>query len=233
MKQRISAYILSSLLLLLPLRVLSQEKGAQRSKPALLQGMSILTEVGTPIAHVLGGDVFGLEAAFRVNLRNHYFPIAEVGYGKYDATNDETHLTYKANAPYFRLGCDVNMLKDKTQNNRLLVGGRLGYSPYSFDASGPSVKDPIWGTDRPLDISSPSLSRVWLEITLGLEAEIARNFHLQLGVRYRTKLSETAFDQGTPYYVPGFGAMGDSGFALTYNLIFDLSKKIIKQSTPK
>ena len=48
------------------------------------------------------------EAALRLNLKNKYFPIFEMGWGVCDHDEFSTGLHYKTNAPYFRIGCDYN-----------------------------------------------------------------------------------------------------------------------------
>ncbi|MCF0159485.1 MAG: hypothetical protein HUJ99_01725, partial [Bacteroidaceae bacterium] len=195
MKQRISAFILSSLLVgLVFLPAKAQEGTAKEAvqavtdkaaKPALFQGLSLSVEVGTLIARALGGDTFGSEAALRVSIRNKYFPVVELGYGRYDGKNDKTNIQYKTGAPYFRLGADVNMLKNKTQNNRLFLGGRVGFTTYSFDVDGPDIIDPIWHTAQPLHYEGLSSRKLWLELLLGVEAEVFKNFHMGFNLRYK------------------------------------------------
>ena len=65
------------------------------------------------------------EGAFRLNLHDQWFPIVEVGYGEAEHLNDEvTGLSYKTAAPYFRVGMDWNLLKQKHGPNRLYGGFR-------------------------------------------------------------------------------------------------------------
>ena len=51
------------------------------------------------------------QAALRVNLKNKWFPVAEVGYGKANADDVSTKLSYQTGAPYGRLGMDWNINK--------------------------------------------------------------------------------------------------------------------------
>lgn len=236
MKWKIYVCILSSLFLVLTQAgaqtATDQPETASKGRPALLQGLSLGVDASTPIVKMLGGKVWGTEAVLRVSLRNKFFPVAELGYARYDATHDQTDIRYKTGAPYLRLGIDMNMLRDKTQSNRLLVGARLGYTTYKFDTQGPGVTDPLWGTSRPLDYQGLSSNRLWLEFVVGLEAEVLRGFHMGFNVRYKSKFKESVPAEATPYYIPGFGKGESSAFTLTYYLTFDLSKKI-KVTTPK
>ncbi|MDO4957258.1 MAG: DUF6048 family protein [Bacteroidales bacterium] len=235
---RISAFILSSFLLGFCFTTAQAQEEtiketvnneiAKRTGPATFQGMSLSAEIGKPISYFVGGSTLGTEAALRLNFKNKYFPVAELGFDKYDATNDETNLRYKTAAPYLRIGADFNMLKDKTQNNRMYIGFRLAYTTYKFDASGPNIKDPLWQDSQPFDYEGLSSHRTWFEAVWGLEAEILHNFHMGFMLRYKQRLSEKEPIQATPYYVPGFGTGGSSGFTASYYLTFDLSKKIKK-----
>lgn len=229
MKTRISAFILSSLLSVSlwaqDVRTAIQNVVQKGMEPAFFQGMALNVEVGSPLSYALGADALNTEGGLRLNFKNHYFPLAELGYAKYDTTHPDTHIHYKTNAPYLRLGVDVNMLRDKLQENRLMVGARLGYTNYKFDVDGPATADPVWGDSRPLNLQGVSSNRLWLELVFGLESEIFRHFHMGFSIRYKQKLHEKTPEMAIPHYVPGFGN-GDNGFRATYNLFFDLSKKV-------
>lgn len=239
MKKRISAFFLSSLLCLCQL---SAQTGTAKTavknavkktaEPAFFQGMALNVEVASPVLYALGADVLNTEAGLRLNFRNHYFPLAELGYSKYESTHDDTQIHYETAAPYLRVGVDVNMLKDKLQENRLMVGARLGYTNYQFDVDGPSMVDPIWGDSQPLDLQGISSNRLWLEMVFSLESEILRHFHMGFSIRYKKKLHEKTPVNAVPYYVPGFGN-GDDGFRATYNLFFDLTRKVKAKETKK
>lgn len=235
MKTRISAFILSSLLSVSlaaqDVRTAIKNVVQKGMEPAFFQGMALNVEVGSPLTYVLGSDALNAEAGLRLNFRNHYFPLAELGYAKYEMTHADTDIHYKTNAPYLRLGVDVNMLRDKLQSNRLMVGARLGYTNYKFDVDGPATTDPVWGDKQPLNLQGVSSNRLWLEVVFGLESEIFKHFHMGFSIRYKQKLHENMPEMAVPYYVPGFGN-GDNGFKATYNLFFDLSKKI-KRAEPK
>ena len=59
------------------------------------------------------------EAALRVNLHDEWFPIVEAGVGKASHDDEVTRNYYSTSAPYFKVGIDRNMLKDKHGDNRL------------------------------------------------------------------------------------------------------------------
>jgi len=232
MNKKISVFILSSLLSICP--IFAQTGTAKQAiknetdllkQPAFFQGLAISVEVGAPLAHLVGADALTNEAGVRFNFKNKYFPIAEVGYSKYDTTNEDTQIHFKTKAPYFRLGMDINMLKNKLQENRLFAGFRVGYSTYKFDIDGPNMTDPVWGDTGPLFYENIASNRLWLEIVFGLESEILKHFHMGFSLRYKHKLHEKTPLEANPYFIPGFGHT-DNGFRATYNLYFDLTRKI-------
>lgn len=183
----------------------------------------------------LSADVFGLllyamsdygsmEAALRLNLKNTYFPIAEVGYGKCSKNDFNTKVKYDVNAPYLRLGFDCNMLKDKFQDNRLYLGLRYGISVFNYDISGPAMTDPIWGGSEAFDIGGIDCTSHWAELVFGAEVKIYKNFHMSWAVRYKRELSSTKSDYSKPTCIPGYGYTTQSScWGGTYSLVFDLN----------
>ena len=48
---------------------------------------------------LLGGDFISSEVSIDVNLKNKFFPVVEVGYGKADKWQDDGGIHYKSSAP--------------------------------------------------------------------------------------------------------------------------------------
>lgn len=195
----------------------------EKSKLQLFQGFTLSADVLGPAMYALG-DYGSVEAALRLNLRNTYFPIAELGYGKCDTRDGNTDITYKASAPYMRFGVDLNLLKDKYQDNRLFVGARYGISKFSYDMSVPEMTDPVWGGVSSMDYKGLDATVQWLELVFGVQVKIWRNFHMGWSVRMKKKLSTDADERANPYYVPGYGTtVSGTSWGGTYSLIFDLN----------
>ena len=95
------------------------------------------------LAQMAFGDYGQYEGGLRVNLKDKYFPVVEVGLGKANAKDDATRLSYKTQAPYFRVGCDINVMKNKHDINRLYGGLRYGWVEFVF-----GVDAKIWGPIR-------------------------------------------------------------------------------------
>ena len=174
------------------------------------------------IAETTLGDYGQYEAALRINLRDKYFPVIEVGYGKADADDPSTRLAYKTSAPYGRIGIDFNIAKNKHDDYRIYAGARYALTYYKFDVIGEGIKDPVWGDDVRYEAHDVKANYHWLEAVFGVDAKIAGPFRLGWSVRYRRRLFNDNGDIGNTWYVPGFGKQGNSRFGGTFNVIFEL-----------
>ena len=176
------------------------------------------------LGQYLFSDYGTLEGALRLNLKNTFFPVAELGYAICDSEDANTSIRYKTSAPYLRVGVDYNMLKDKFQDNRLYLGVRYGVSRYNFDISGPPLVDPIWGGSEAFSYNDIATTSHWFEIVAGVQVKVWRNFHMGWSVRYKREISSTKNQYAKPYYIPGYGTTTQTtGWGVTYNLIFDLN----------
>jgi len=175
----------------------------------------------------IGQQVFGdrgqFEAALRLNLHDQYFPTFELGYGRANHEEDEvTGLSYKTQAPYFRIGADVNIMKNKHTGNRVFVGLRYAFTSYNVDVSRAPFSDPTWGWTTYYDVSGVACSQHWAELLFGVDAKIAGPLHLGWSARYRTRISHDDGIIGKTWYVPGFGTQDSSTLGATFNVIIDI-----------
>ena len=165
------------------------------------------------------------EAALRLNLKNTYFPVVELGWGVCDQISDATQLHYKLRAPYGRIGVDYNVKKDKQSLNRVFVGLRYGYSNYVYDLYSDGLVDMRWKTTVPFQYLDQSGSAHWGEAVFGLQTSLWKFVHLGWSVRYRLRIAEQQSAAGRAWYVPGLGRnIGGSNFAGTFQLAFDLTR---------
>ena len=161
------------------------------------------------------------EAALRIDLKDKYFPILEIGYGKADAKDVSTNLHYKTGAPYFRIGVDFNLLKNKHDIYRLYGGFRYAFTSYKFDVNSPGTTDPVWGEIAPYSANGIKARYQWLEAVAGVDVKISGPLHLGWSVRCRRRLFHDDGTIGNTWYVPGFGKQSGSRLGGTFNLIFE------------
>ena len=94
----------------------------QRDSIPFFRGFAVSADL-VGLAQMQLGDYGPYEAALRLNLHDQYFPIVELGLGRANHQDDEvTHISYKTSAPYFRVGADVNIAKNKHAKNRIYAG---------------------------------------------------------------------------------------------------------------
>ena len=162
------------------------------------------------------------EAALRVNLHDEWFPIVEAGIGKANHDDEVTFLHYNTSAPFFKIGIDKNMLKDKHGPNRLYLGLRYGFTSYKVDISRPDYEDPVWLWNTSYSVNDAACKYHWAEIVLGVDAKIFGPLHLGWSVRYKQRLAHSEDGEwGKPWYVPGFGTY-ESNLGGTFNVIIDI-----------
>lgn len=224
------------LLIVIPLQILAQvelqpEEPTQWVPPVeelereqtFFQGFSLTVDLVQPVMMQFS-DFGGVEAALRINLKNTFFPVVELGYSDGEKTDDNTAITYAVSAPFLRAGLDINMLRDKWQDNKLFVGLRYGFTTFSYDMSGPAVEDPVWGGTEPFGYDGIDCTVQTLEIIVGVQAKIWKNLHMGWFVRYKRILSQTDNVYSEPYYIPGYGTTtGGCAWGFNYALTFDLN----------
>ena len=163
------------------------------------------------------------EGAFRLNLHDEWFPIVEAGYGKANHEHDEvTGMTYRTEAPYFRIGIDKNLLKQKHGPNRLYGGLRYCFTSYKVDLEHQNFPDPVWQWDTGFGVREEPCNYHWLEAVLGVDAKIFGPLHLGWSVRYKRRIAHDDGIIGKTWYVPGFGINGDTRLGGTFNVIVDI-----------
>lgn len=187
----------------------------------LFRGVAVSVDLVGP-AEMMFGDYGQYEAAARINLKDKYFPVVELGWGKANAEDVATQLTYKTNAPYVRAGMDFNLMKNKHDIYRLLGGVRYAYTSFKYEVNSPNIVDPVWKDNVEYNAEGVKCNYHWLEFSFGVDAKIWGPVRMGWTVRYRKKLYSKAGDFGTPWYVPGFGKSGSTRLGGTFNVTFEL-----------
>lgn len=224
----ISTLTVSLALLMWATNITAQSRGngkritvQEKDTTALFKGFAVGVDLVGPAQKVLG-DYGQYEAFLRVNLKDKYFPVVELGYGECDHTDDGTDINYKTKAPYGKIGVDFNVLKNKHDIYRLYAGVRYAMTSFKYDLYKPGVTDPVWGTDAEYSAKDVKCSYQWIEVVLGVDVEIWGPLHLGWSVRYRNRVSSDEGDYGKCWYVPGFGKSKSTNLGGTFNVSFDI-----------
>lgn len=187
------------------------------------QGFTLSADLFGPVQYLVS-DYGSFEGALRLNLKNTFFPVVELGFALCDTEDANTLIRYTTQAPYMRIGVDVNLLKDKFQDNKLYIGARYGLSRYEFDISGPPLTDPVWGGSEPFSYKGIGTTSHWFELVAGVQVKVWSNIHMGWSVRYKHEISSTKNAYAKPYFIPGYGTTTHTtSWGATYTLNFDLN----------
>ena len=223
----ISARLLSSLLLLtlVPALTATAQKlpSSEEEKPIpLINGIAVGANLFGLGQQFLGSDWMQLEAMARLNLKDKYFPIIEMGIGQADHEGKDLDNHFTTRAPFFRIGCDYNFTK-KHNGNRLFTGLRYGFSYFTYDIDAASpLADPIWGTQQEVNFTNLSGNQHWAEVIFGLETRLWSIIRLGWDVRIKFRIVENSSTLGSAWYVPGFGINDTSCWGGSFKLLFDI-----------
>ncbi len=193
----------------------------EKDSVPFFNGFSISADLAGPAMLALS-DYGEYEAALRVNLHDQYFPVFELGYGRAKHDDEVTGIYYKTAAPYFRIGCDLNLLKKKHTKNRLYGGIRYAFTSYKVDIARPGLQDPVWQWEAPVDLRGEQCSQHWLEAVFGVDAQVWGPLHLGWNVRYKRRIAHKDSSAGNTWYIPGYGKYGDTRIGANFNVIIDI-----------
>ena len=229
-QRRIYSYIsrtaIISLLLLLATTATARKKPTAKSKTdttvkadsiPLLRGVAVSADM-IGLAETILGSHGQYEAQLRVNLKDKFFPVVEVGYGTADADEVTTGLKYKTSAPYARVGMDFNIARNKHDDYRIYVGARYAMTYYKYDVHAEGLKDPVWGDNVEFSAQGVKANCHWMEAVFGVDAKIWGPLRLGWSARWRRRLAHDNGELGNAWYVPGFGKQGSSKLAGTFNV---------------
>lgn len=233
--QRISMFILRSIAISLMLLTILPSPAQTSKKEAaeklrlkqlddsipLFRGFSVKADVVGLIQKAVS-DYGQYEAGLKLNLKDKYFPVIELGLGQTNHQDITTNTSYKTSAPYGKIGVDFNILKNKHDIYRFYVGFRYAFTSFKFDLDHPDVKDPVWGGTAPFSGQNISANYHWGELVTGIDAKIVGPLHLGWSARYKRRIAHNDGTMGNVWYVPGFGKQGGTRLGGTFDVIIDI-----------
>lgn len=210
--------------------LLALSAGAQQPKRVVPEKVdTVATFRGAAVSIDLVGlgqlslsDYGQLEGALRINIKDKYFPVVELGIGRSNADEVTTKLVYKTIAPYGKAGIDFNMMKNKHDDYRLYLGFRYAFTVFKYDIKHPGIIDPVWGDVLHFGAQGVKGNYHWIEGVAGIDAKIWGPVRLGWSVRYKRRLFHSSGEIGEPWYVPGFGREGSSKIGATFNVILEI-----------
>ena len=199
-------------------------KSEKSRKDYFVQGGDVSVDLVGLFMRMTSCKFSQMEIAGRVNLKGKLFPLFEFGLAKSHREGGSKNNVFETQAPYFRVGFDINMNKKRYNKNRFMIGFRLGYSKFTYDFTAEGQVDPVWGTRQDVNMTGLDGSALWGEGVLGFETRIWRFIHLGWNGRYKFRFTQKSYEYGEPWYVPGYGPNGTNCWGGTVNVIFEFGR---------
>ena len=188
----ISRAAISALLALGTLSASAQGLKLHAERPdttRFFRGLQVMADAVGPIQLAVS-DYGQYEAALRINFKDKYFPVFELGYGTANHEDDPvTHVAYKTSAPYGKVGMDINIKKNKHDIYRVYIGARYALTTFKYDVASPVLTDPVWKDPAAIQLNNVSASYHWAELLFAVDAKIWGPLHLGWSVRYIRRLA--------------------------------------------
>lgn len=232
MKSRIFAYICIQVISLSSFTASAQEEQIKekieseiliKEKAPVFGGAAVSADLCGLFMKAVNAKFANMEAACRLNFKEKYFPIAELGIGDCTKEGAELNNRFSTTAPYMRVGMDYNLNK-KLNGNRFFCGLRYGFSSFKFDFESPDFTDPYWNTQNDFSFKGKKDNTQWLEVVVGVETKIWSIVRFGWNIRYKSRLHQSGVEYGEPWFVPGFGRNGGTAWGGNVNLTFDVGK---------
>ena len=192
------------------------------------QGASVSYDL-VGLGQLMFSDYGHHELALRVNLKDRYFPVLEAGIGRAEHDDDVTGIHYDTSAPYFRIGCDLNMMKQKHSDHKVFLGLRYAYTSFKANISCPQLTDPVWGASANYDVRDSKCNQHWAELVFGVDTKVWGPVRLGWSARYKLRLAKNEGETGKVWYVPGFGTSNNNRITATFNLGLQLDRDLWKK----
>ena len=213
--QRISGFIIS-ILLVLPVWCSAQD--TIRYPINEMKGIRVGVDISKLLLPVMySGKRIGFEATADMHVKGNFFGVAEAGWLRVKLDIDTAFL-YKQNGFYGKVGIDYNLLKSKRpySNDILYAGVRYGFSVFNQQAENVTIPGHFWPDATGLAIPKSTMTAHWIEMLLGVKAEVLNNLYVGLTFRFKFKIVSPKDSYSTPYQIPGYGN-GNEGYALGLN----------------
>ena len=223
------------LVFLIPVTIFSQENIVstdsvnQKQKYGLRLGLDINKLVNSSINNNYDG--FELNADYRIG--NKLYIASEIGL--IENTEDEEYINFTTKGTYIKSGIDYNMYTNWIDmQNMIFAGFRIGYSNFEQTINNYTIYDTnnqIWGQSFiNTPINNEDLSSLWVELIIGLKAEIFNNLFLGFNLEVKKMINSEIKNNIQNMYVPGFnktfeGSSFGVGFGYKLSYLIPIVKK--------
>jgi len=219
----ISRYIISFVVFLMPVICSAQDTIRYPINP--MKGIRVGVDFSKFLLPLLFNyERSGFEASIDMYVRENMFAIVEAGW--LNVSLARTDFLYKQYGTYGKIGIDYNLLKHKVpkSNDMVYAGVRYGYSKFNQQAERVIIPGYYWPPDlRGETIPLTYMNAHWLELLLGVKAEVLKNLYLGMSFRLKFRLIPPKDEFSTPYMIPGYGTGSEkSALSINYYLSYNI-----------
>lgn len=176
---------------------------------------------------MLTEDYKGLSLYGDVKIKERLFIVSELGSDEKELRTDNLRSKFSGN--YIKAGLNYNLYNNLPGlNNEIYVGFRFATSKFKSEISEYIIynKDRFWSQDPIFDnIINKGLNANWVELIIGINAELLNNLFVGLSLRLNRMLNQKKPENFTNLYIPGFNKVTENnnfGTGLTYSLIYQI-----------
>jgi hypothetical protein len=198
-------------------------------------GLRLGGDLGKLVRSFVSDDYSGFEVIGDFRISKKLYLAGEIGFEENTVSSDVISST--AQGSYLKVGIDYNLYQNWLEmDNMIFVGFRLAGSTFSQtlnDYTIYNVNSQYWPenvTEVTRNEEFSGLSATWVEIVLGIKAEVLPNLYAGINVQLKGRISDTDPDGFENLWIPGFNRTFDSGlfgagFAYTLSYRIPVFKK--------
>lgn len=223
-----SKFIFSILLILTSLLVNGQTIKTDSIPPKIEKyGVRFGADISKLIQSFYDKNYTGIEFVGDYRLTKNYYLAGELG--NENTTVEDNRLSFTTEGTYLKVGFDYNSYENwLDMRNMLYIGMRYGASTFSQTLNSYNIYNTSnYFPEAPTVISGEKfngLTSQWIEVVLGLKAEVLKNIYLGFSIRMNRLLTNTKPDNFDNLYIPGFNRTynGDFGIGFNYSVSYFL-----------
>jgi hypothetical protein len=165
-------------------------------------------------------DYRGLELVGDYRITKKYYVAVELG--NENKTVDDDRINFTTNGSYIKIGADYNAYENWTgMHNLVYLGLRYGISSFSQQRNSYLIYNPNTYFNENIEVTETEkyngLSAQWLELVVGVKAEVFKNVFVGFSARLNRIVSQTNPPNFENLYIPGYNRTYNGEFGVGFN----------------
>jgi hypothetical protein len=182
-------------------------------------------------------DYRGIELAGDYRISNHYYIAAEMG--NEERTIDDDRVNFTTAGSFIKAGIDINLYENwLDMDNMVYMGFRYAFSTFSQQINTYRIynTNPYFGENPPVvsGLKYEGLSAHWMEVVVGMKAELFKNFYGGFSFRINRLISNAQPNNFENLHIPGFNRTNEgSSFGTSFNYTLTYLIPLYKKAPSK